>query len=72
MMLKQIDIPSGFYDDEVVCFIAERYHITTEELVQRFLAQNDAASENGRWAFRLEENEMAILRDLLLWIQKMK
>ena len=61
-MNKQIDIPAALYDDEVICFIADRYH----KVVQCFLAQDSLVSEpeEDPIAFRLENNEMEILRGL--------
>ena len=38
-MNKRIDIPSELYEDEVVCFLADRYHTTPRKVVQCFLAQ---------------------------------
>ena len=66
MMNKQIDIPAALYDDEVICFIADRYHTTPEKVVQFFLAQDSLVSEpeEDPIAFRLENNEMEILRGL--------
>lgn len=39
MMNKRIDIPAALYDDEVVCFIADRYHTTPQKVIQCFLVQ---------------------------------
>lgn len=40
MMNKRIDIPAALYDDEVVCFIADRYHTTPQKVIQCFLVQD--------------------------------
>ncbi len=66
-MNQQTDIPEEMYNDEVVCFLADRYHITPRKLLQCFIKQDSPASEmvTDSCAFRLEENEMAILRDML-------
>lgn len=65
-MNKPVDIPVTLYDDEAVCFIADRYHTTPQEVVQRFLAQDGMISdpEEKLFTFRLEKNEMEILRGL--------
>lgn len=61
-----MDIPVTLYDDEAVCFIADRYHTTPQEVVQRFLAQDGMIPdpEEKLFTFRLEKNEMEILRGL--------
>lgn len=38
-MDKAMDIPANLYEDEVVCFMADRYHTTTERVMQCFLVQ---------------------------------
>lgn len=64
-MNQQTDIPEEIYADEIVCFLADRYHTTPRQVLQRFIGQDNPALETPPGAFRLEENEMAILRDLL-------
>lgn len=65
MMSKQIDIPTELYDDEVVCFLADRYHTTPKRVVQCFLVQDSIAEpEEDSTFFHLEDNEMEILREL--------
>ena len=49
-MNKRIDIPSELYEDEVVCFLAETGCTPDEEITLS--------------DFRLEDNEMEILRGL--------
>ena len=65
-MDKPIDIPANLYEDEVVCFMADRYRTTTER-VQCFLVQEagTSAPEKESFLFRLTDNEMEILRGLL-------
>ncbi len=65
-MNKRIDIPAELYHDEVVCFLADRYRTTSRNVMQCFIEQDSLAPEmaTAPYAFRLEENEMAILRDL--------
>ncbi|HIZ33932.1 MAG TPA: hypothetical protein H9814_10435 [Candidatus Bacteroides merdigallinarum] len=66
MMKKQTHIPTELYEDEVVCFLADRYHSTPNEIVECFLAQDGRMEEADRrpTAFTLEENEMEIMRGL--------
>lgn len=64
-MSRRIVIPEEIYQDEVVLFLADRYHTTPKKVMQHFLEQNSHASEAEPAPFRLEENEMAILRDML-------
>lgn len=65
-MNKRIDIPAALYDDEVVCFIADRYHTTPQKVIQCFLVQDGviSVSEVKKMTFHLENNEMEILREL--------
>ena len=65
MMNRPMDIPESLYRDEIVRFLADRYHTTPGEVLQRFFEQCDPASMPESAAFRLEENEMSILRDML-------
>ena len=39
-MDKPIDIPANLYEDEVVCFMADRYRTTTESDAMFFSAGN--------------------------------
>lgn len=65
-MDKRIDISDRLCADEVVCFLADRYHTTPKKVVQCFLAQCgiDIDGESAHADFRLEDNEMEILRGL--------
>lgn len=65
-MSKRMNIPEALYDDEVVCFIADRYHATPQKIIQRFLVQDGIISnpEEKLVTFHLENNEMEILRGL--------
>lgn len=67
MMNEQIDIPAELYEDEVVRFLANRYHTSAENVVKCFLIQDSISpgQENGFATFRLEENEMEIMRGLI-------
>ena len=66
-MDKPIDIPANLYKDEVVCFMADRYRTTTERVMQCFLVQEAGipVPEKESLPFRLTDNEMEILRELL-------
>ena len=66
-MDKPIDIPTNLYEDEVVCFRADRDRTTTERVMQCFLVQEaeGPAPEKESLPFRLTDNEMEILRELL-------
>ena len=66
-MDKPIDIPANLYKDEVVCFMADRYRTTTESVMQCFLVQETGipVPEKESLPFRLTDNEMEILRELL-------
>lgn len=67
MMERLTDIPTELYEDEVVGFLADRYHSTPNEIVRRFLVQDGKMEETGRMlvSFTLEENEMEIMRGLV-------
>lgn len=64
-MNRRTVIPEEIYQDEVVLFLADRYHTTPRKVLQRFLEQNGHASEAKTEEFRLEGNEIAILQDML-------
>ncbi|HIT97663.1 MAG TPA: hypothetical protein IAC44_02375 [Candidatus Merdimorpha stercoravium] len=64
-MEQQTNIPEAIYDDELVCFLAERYRTTPRKILQRFLEQSRHAEGKHNGTFLLEENEMSILRDMM-------
>jgi len=64
-MKQRTDIPKEIYQDEIVCFLAERYHTTSREILQQFFKQNHHHSEMTTPKFRLEENEMTILQEMI-------
>ena len=66
-MNEQIDIPAKLYEDEVVRYFADRYHTSTENVGRCFLVQDGIypEQENESITFRLEENEMEIMRGLI-------
>lgn len=66
MMNRLPDIPTNIYEDEIIDFLAGRYHCTPKEIMQCFLAQNGMTQNTDEKtnSFILEENEMEILRGL--------
>ncbi len=66
-MDSKITIPRCVCDDEVVDYIASRYSMTPQEVINQFMFQDgiltDGAAAGPREIF-FEENEMAILRDM--------
>ena len=58
-MNERIDIPAELYEDD-------RYHTSTENVVRCFLVQDGICpeQENEPITFRLEDNEMEIMRGL--------
>lgn len=58
-------IPEEIYDDEAVIFIAERHHTTPRQMLQCFLEQEHPSSGSTATSLRLEDNEVAILRDMI-------
>lgn len=65
-MDRQIIISPQLCEDEVVCFIADRYHINPQALLQLFLTQNGIITDtdNVECELQLEDNEIEILRGL--------
>ena len=64
-MARHPKIPETICDDEVVRYLAERYRTSPQSVVRRFFEQSGGRmSDGGAESFRLEENEMAILRDM--------
>ena len=61
-----MNIPTALYEDEVVSFLADRYHSTPQEIVLCFLAQDGRLEGEDKkpTSFTLEENEMEIMRGL--------
>lgn len=66
-MSKQTDIFTKLYEDEAVCFIADRYHVSQQELIHGFLIQDGIipVPEDVCTNFCLEDNEVEILRGLI-------
>lgn len=63
----KIILPEAVCHDEIVAYLASRYCITPEEVIARFMWQEGimkSMSIEGEMKVSLEENEMAILRDM--------
>lgn len=56
MMNQQTELPEKLCTDEVVCFIADRHHITPQQLLYDFFYRDTSIS--------LEANEIEILKGL--------
>lgn len=65
-MNRQVNILPELREDEIVRFIAERYHISPRDVIKRFLEQEGTIPGKGdkTTTTRLKDNEMEILRDL--------
>lgn len=50
------DLPEALCTDEAVCFIADRYHVTPQQLLRHFLSKETSIP--------LEANEVEILKGL--------
>ena len=66
-MDEKVNIPEELYEDEIVGFLADRYHTSPRNIIMQFLWQDREAdvprdSAAGRC---LENNEMEILRGLM-------
>ena len=55
-MEKINELPEALCTDEAVCFIADRYHVTPQQLLRYFLY--------GEASIPLEANEVEILKGL--------
>lgn len=64
MIMEMNKIPIELYEDDAVCYIANRYHVTTQEAVRGFLVQSRIVS--GKMSdFHLEDNEIEIMKGLM-------
>lgn len=65
-MNSKIIIAQEVCDDEVVGYIATRHHCRPQDIISRFLLQDEVIRQNsGKEELApLEENEMEILRDM--------
>lgn len=63
----KIAIPKSVCHDEVVNYIAGRYSITPQQVINHFMYQEGVIKDRSDVSDReisFEENEMAILRDM--------
>ncbi len=61
-------IPDELYSDDAACFIASRNNVTVQDVMRCFLVQSGIVPTSGGdtpAVFRLENNEMEIIRGLL-------
>lgn len=65
MMKQQTDIPETILNDEIIRFLADRYHTSPRNLLHQFFNQDDSGSVTESRSIQLEENEMTLLRDLI-------
>lgn len=66
-MDSKINIPEELFDDEIVCFLADRYHTTSTDIVRTYLMQDgitESFYDDVTVSFRLESNEMEMMRGL--------
>lgn len=66
-MESKVIIPENVCEDEVVDYLAQRYHTTPSRIIRRFLEQDGIIpdSQNEIQAgFSLTPNEMEIFRDM--------
>lgn len=66
-MESKVVLPKNICDDEVVDYLAQRYHTTPSRVVARFLEQEGIITttpDEGQPEFRLTPNEMEIFRDM--------
>lgn len=70
-MEKEAGIPSCLYEDEVVRYLAARYHTSAEAVIRCYLVQEGCIEASGAEvdSWRLESNEMAILHDLICLVK---
>ena len=55
-MERKAELPEYLCADEAVCFIADRHHVTPQQLLRHFLY--------GEASIPLEDNEVEILKGL--------
>lgn len=64
-MESKVVLPENICDDEVVDYLAQRYHTTPSRVVARFLEQEGIINTDERQPeFWLTPNEMEIFRDM--------
>ena len=55
-MVQKTALPENLCTDEAVCFIADRHHVTSQQLLRYFLY--------GETSISLEPNEVEILKGM--------
>lgn len=65
-MNQRIEIPASLYEDELIVFLADRYHTTPQKVLTDFLVQDGVISRlvDNAEVLTLEDNEVEILRGL--------
>lgn len=66
-MDSKITIPKSVCNDEVVDYIASRYSISPQQVINQFMCQEGILRDpqgDGDKTISFEENEMEILRDM--------
>lgn len=65
-MNSKIIIPQDVCEDEIIAYMATRHHCRPQEIISRFLMQDEIIRQNSEKEefVSLEENEMEILRDM--------
>ncbi|MCM1092854.1 MAG: hypothetical protein NC421_02765 [Lachnospiraceae bacterium] len=65
-MNSKIIIPQDVCDDEIIGYIATRHNCLPQDIISRFLMQDEVIRQNSEKEefVSLEENEMEILRDM--------
>lgn len=63
-MKHDMGIPMELYEDDAVCFIASRYHVSPQEAVRGFLVQSGIVHDEMS-DFHLKDNEMEIMKGLM-------
>ena len=60
-MKQTTELPEELCTDEAVCFIADRHHVTPQQLLRHFLY--------GETSVALEDNEVEILKGLFALVK---
>lgn len=65
-MTQEAELPEELCTDEAVCFIADRHHVTPQQLLRHFLFEGTSAGIRApeKAGIALEPNEIEILKGL--------
>lgn len=66
-MESKVVLPGNICEDEIVDYLAQRYHTTPNRVVARFLEQDGiiaTGQTDNQTEFHLTPNEMEIFRDM--------